>query len=228
MPTTSPFDDEKSFFPPSKQVLLGQLLDPLGHCDRRCGDIELTGYLANTSGPVPLVMDLRIDHEDSGVVLTLVLMDTYITLTIEIGHFMKMSLTRLENIALTMITIPLTLSPLSLLLVVRPGDDMVTLCTFYFTTSSENCDRFFTVSGVQLAQSNCVQFHFRRAAFSSQLKSKCGNILAKAAALRIIWNIDGASVESRSHTHPSHLQTSCVLTSSLSLGDVHVSVTRSC
>ena len=43
-------------------------------------------------------------------------------------------------------------------------------------------------------------------------------IVAKAAALRIILNIDGATVESRSHTHPSHSETSRLLTSSLSLG----------
>jgi hypothetical protein len=45
-----------------------------------CGDIELTGYLANESGPVSLVVDLRIVQESSGVVLTSVFMDTYITL----------------------------------------------------------------------------------------------------------------------------------------------------
>jgi hypothetical protein len=28
-----------------------------------CGDIELSGYLANAAGPVPLVLDLRISHE---------------------------------------------------------------------------------------------------------------------------------------------------------------------
>ena len=57
-------------------------------------------------------------------------------------------------------------------------------------------DRFFAASGVQLAQSDRGQFDYRRAAFSSQLKSKVGNILAKAAALRIILNFDGAPVES--------------------------------
>ena len=30
---------------------------------QRCGDIELAGYLENVSGPVPLVLDLRIAHE---------------------------------------------------------------------------------------------------------------------------------------------------------------------
>ena len=31
-----------------------------------CGDIELVGYLVNTTGPVPLVLDLRITHERFG------------------------------------------------------------------------------------------------------------------------------------------------------------------
>jgi hypothetical protein len=87
-----------------------------------------------------------------------------------------------------------------------------------FLQAHRETDRFFTASGLQLAQHDRGQFHFRRAAFSAQLKSKCGNILVKAAALRITLNIDGAPIASRSHTHPSHSQTSCLLTSSLSLG----------
>jgi hypothetical protein len=55
----------------------------------------------------------------------------------------------------------------------------VSLCAFYVCRLIG--DRFFAASGVQLAQSN--QFHYRRAAFYSQLKSKVGNILTKAAAL---------------------------------------------
>ncbi len=53
-------------------------------------------------------------------------------------------------------------------------------------------------------------------------KSPSGGIvglaLAKAAALRININLDGAPIASKSHTHPSHSQTSRLLTSSLSLG----------
>jgi hypothetical protein len=45
---------------------------------------------------------------------------------------MRLPLTRLENIALTIIAIPLTLSPLCRLFLVRPGGYMVTLCVFYF------------------------------------------------------------------------------------------------
>ena len=49
-----------------------------------------------------------------------------------------------------------------------------------FLQAHREADRFFAASGVQLAQSTSGQFHYRRVAFSSQLKSKIGNILAKA------------------------------------------------
>jgi hypothetical protein len=87
-----------------------------------------------------------------------------------------------------------------------------------FLQAHRETDRFFATSGVQSAQFYRGYFHFRRAAFSSMLKSKCGNILAKAAALRINLNLDGTPIPSQSHTHPSHLQTSRLLTSSLSSG----------
>ena len=87
-----------------------------------------------------------------------------------------------------------------------------------FLQAHRETDRFFAVSGVQLEQSTSGQFHFKRVVFSSQLRDKVGNILAKAAALRITLNVDGAPVASRSHTHPSHSQTASLLTSSMSLG----------
>jgi hypothetical protein len=88
-----------------------------------------------------------------------------------------------------------------------------------FLQAHRETDRFFAASGVQLAQSDRGYFHFRCAAFSSLLKSRVGNILAKAAALRIALNLDGAPITSKSHTHPSHSQSSRLLNSSLSLGD---------
>jgi hypothetical protein len=51
-----------------------------------------------------------------------------------------------------------------------------------FLQAHRETDRFFAASGVQLAQTNRTQFHYRLTAFSSQLKSKVGTILAKAAA----------------------------------------------
>ena len=88
-----------------------------------------------------------------------------------------------------------------------------------FLQSHRETDRFFAASGVQSAQQTSGGFfHFRRAAFSSMLKSRVNLILAKASALRINLNLDGAPITSVSHTHPSHSQTSRLLTSSLSLG----------
>ncbi len=52
-----------------------------------------------------------------------------------------------------------------------------------FLQAHRETDRFLAASGVQLKQSTSGQFHYRRAAFSSQIKSKVGNILAKAAAV---------------------------------------------
>jgi hypothetical protein len=78
-----------------------------------------------------------------------------------------------------------------------------------FLQTHRETDRFFAASGVQLAQTNPGgQFHFSRAAFLQQFKNKAGLTLSKAAALRINLNLDGAPIASKSHTHPSHSQTS--------------------
>ena len=135
---------------------------------------------------------------------------------------MRLPLTRSENIELTIIITHLTLSRLCLLLLVRLGGYIVNLCAFYSYSFIRKLviDRFFAASGVQLAQHDRDQFHwgYRRAAFSSHLKVKVSNILVKAPILRINLNIDGTPIISQSHTHPSHSETSRLLTSSLSLG----------
>ena len=78
-----------------------------------------------------------------------------------------------------------------------------------FLQAHRDTDRFFAASGVQLAQTDRGFFHYRRSVFFSNLKSKTGTLLAKAAALRITLNLDGAPITS---------QTSRLFTSSLSLG----------
>ena len=59
--------------------------------------------------------------------------------------------------------------------------------------------------------------YFHRSVEISQLK-KTDLVLVKVATLRITLNIDVVPITSRSHTHPSHSQTSRLLTSSMSLG----------
>jgi hypothetical protein len=64
-----------------------------------------------------------------------------------------------------------------------------------FLQAHRETDRFFAASGVQLAQTNPSGqlFHFRRAGFLQQLKSKVDLALAKAAALRINLNVQTLS-----------------------------------
>jgi hypothetical protein len=87
-----------------------------------------------------------------------------------------------------------------------------------FLQAHRETDRFFAASGVQLAQSDRVHFHFRLTAFDQQLKIRVDLVIAKAAPLRITLILDGVPIISKSHTHPSHLQTYRLFTSSLSLG----------
>ncbi len=87
-----------------------------------------------------------------------------------------------------------------------------------FLQTHRETDLFFTTSGVLSAQSDRGFYHYHRAAVSAQVKRKVGLALPKAAALRITFNLDGESIISRTHTHPSHSHTSRLFTSSLSLG----------
>ncbi len=87
-----------------------------------------------------------------------------------------------------------------------------------FLQTHRETDRFFTASGVLSAQSDRGFYHYLRVTVSVHLKSKVGLDLAREAVLRITLNLDGAPIISRTHTHPSHSQTSRLLTSSLSLG----------
>ena len=88
-----------------------------------------------------------------------------------------------------------------------------------FLQTHRETDRFFPVSGVHPVQHTsgglCT---FKCGVFLPQFESKIVSTLAKAAAMRVNLNVDGAPITSRSHTHPSHSQASRLLTSSLSLG----------
>jgi hypothetical protein len=129
---------------------------------------------------------------------------------------MGLSLTRSESVELTTIITPRQRSLLCLLLLVRLGDYIVNSCDFYSYRLIGKLTTFFAVSGVQ--QHDRRLFHLRRTTSSDQLKSRVGLALTKTAVLRIMLNIDGSPITSQSHTHPSHSQTSRLLTSPLSLG----------
>ena len=87
-----------------------------------------------------------------------------------------------------------------------------------FLQTHRETDLFVATSGVQLVQTDRDQYQYHRSTVSSHLKSRVGMVLNKVADLRINLNIDGSPIISRTHTHPSHSETSHLLTSSLSLG----------
>ena len=53
-------DQLADLFRTTHRVKMEQVVNRRG---QHCGDIELTGYLQNAVGTVPLVLDLRIAHE---------------------------------------------------------------------------------------------------------------------------------------------------------------------
>jgi hypothetical protein len=189
---------------------------------QHCGDIELAGYLANEAGPVPLVLDLRIAHDRFGSCS-----DPSLHGNLHYPNNIDRSLNEAADDEIQKYRADYNNNPpntVSFMPAIastsgRLHSEFVRLS---FLQAHRETDRFFAAPGVELPQHDRGQFHFRRAAFAQQLKSRVGLALAKAAALRITLNLDGAPITSKSHTHQvcedSHSQTSRVLTSSLSLG----------
>ncbi len=184
-----------------------------------CGDIELAGYLANTVGSVPLVLDLRLTHDrfvsSSDPTLNGRLHYNDIDKSLNEAANDKIRKYRSDynnNPSNSVAFMPAIAGTTG-----RLHSDFIRLL---FLQVHRETDRFFAASGGQSAQSNLgsTYFHFRRAAFLNQIKSKCGLLLVKDADLRVTLNLDGVPITSNSHTHPSHSQTSRLLTSSLSLG----------
>ncbi len=56
-------DQIADIFHTTHKIKTHQVVKNRGH---HCGDVELAGYLANTAGPVSLVLDLRIAHHRVG------------------------------------------------------------------------------------------------------------------------------------------------------------------
>jgi hypothetical protein len=77
---------------------------------------------------------------------------------------------------------------------------------------------FALVSGFQLAQHNHGQYHFRSAAFSSQLETMVVGALVRSSTLCVGLDVGGTTITSGSRDRPSNSWTSRLLTSSFSLG----------
>ncbi len=152
---------------------------------QRCGNIELAAYLANEAGSVPLVLDLRITHDRFGSSS-----DPSINGHLRYPNALDGPLNEAAAYKIRQYRADYNSRPSNAIsfmpaIASTSGCLHSELVRLLFLQAHRETDRFFAASGVQLAQSTSGQFHYRRVAFSSQLKSKVGNILAKAAALRI-------------------------------------------
>ena len=182
---------------------------------QHCGDIELTGYLENAAGPVSFVLDLRITHDRVGSSV-----DPTLNGHLRYPNNLDKSLNDAAPDKIRKYRADYNNHPPSVVSFM-PGMTSTSgrlhseFIRLLFLQTHRETDCFFAGSGVQLAQPDRGFFHYRRVAFSSMLKSRVENILAKAAALRVTLNLDGASITSKSHTHITHSQSSRLLTSSL-------------
>ncbi len=166
----------------------------------------------NVVGPVPLVLDLRIDHDRFGSSP-----DPTLNGRLHYPNNIDKSLNETANDKIrkyggdynnnppnTVAFIPVIVGTTG-----RFHSEFIRLL---FLQAHRETDRFLAASGVQSVHHDRSFFHFLCAVFSSMLKSKCGNILVKVSVLRVNLNLDGTPIASNSHTHPSYSQTSRLLT----------------
>jgi hypothetical protein len=118
------------------------------------------------------------------------------------------------NIVLTTTIGLLTLYHLSLLFLVRLRGYIANLSDFYSYRLIGKLTDFLQLQDFTLRKHN-VECSTTTARVSSILKNKVDLTLVKETPLRITLNLDGSPIISKSHTHPSHSQTSRLLTSSL-------------
>ncbi len=143
-----------------------------------CGDFALAGYLANVAGSVPLVLDLRIAHDRWGNSS-----DPSINGHLRYPNDIDGSLNEAAADKMRKYRADYNNNPPNAIsfmpaIASTSGRIHIEFVRHLFLQADRETDCFFEASGVQLAQHKCGQFHYRRAAFSSQLKSKIGNILA--------------------------------------------------
>jgi hypothetical protein len=131
---------------------------------------------------------------------------------------MMQLLIKYGNIVLTTTTGLRLWYHLYLLLLLRQAGYIVNLLDFYSYRIIGKLTAFlqlqeFSQRNLPVASSTSVA---RRSHSTS--KEKLVWLLPRQQPCALILNIDGVSITSKSHTHPSHSQTSRLLTSSLSLG----------
>ncbi len=169
-------------------------------------------YLRNSVGPVSLVLDLLIAHDRFGS-----RSDPSLNDQLHYPNDIDKSLNEVASEKIRKYRVDYDNNPpITVSFIPDIGSTSGRLhgefIRLLFLQSHRETDLFFESSGVQLAQHDRGLFHFLRSVFSVTLTGKVGSTLTKTVALRISLNIDGSPITSKTHTHPSHSQTSRLLT----------------
>jgi hypothetical protein len=187
-------DEVDDLFRTTHKVKTQHVVKSRGH---HCGDIELGVYLTNEAGPVPLVLDLRIVHDRVGSST-----DPNLNGHLKYPNNFDQSLNDATAAKVRKYCADYNNRPPSVVsfmpaITSTSGRLHSEFVRLLFLQTHRETDRFFAASGVLSPQSDRGFYHYLRG---------------------ITVNLDGVPIISRTHTHPSHSQTSCLLTSSLSLG----------
>jgi hypothetical protein len=147
-----------------------------------CGDVELAGYLANAAGPVPLMQNLRIVRDRFGSSSDPSL-NGHLHYPMDIDRSInEAAADKIRKYRADYSSNPPSAVSFMPAIASTSGRLHIEFIRLLFLQVHRETDRFCVASGVQLAQTTCGLFHYHRSAFSSMLKSRVGNILAKVSA----------------------------------------------
>jgi hypothetical protein len=158
-------DQIADLFRTTHEVKTQQVIKSRG---QHCGDIELSGYLANEADPVSLVLDLRMDHDRVGSST-----DPSLNGHLRYPNNLDQSLNDASADKIRKYRADYNNRTPSAVSFMPPiastgGRLHSEFVRLPFLETHRETDRFFAASGVQLAQSTSGRFfHFRRAAVTS-------------------------------------------------------------
>jgi hypothetical protein len=150
-----------------------------------CGDIQVEDYLANESGPVSLVLDLRIAHDRVGSIT-----DPNLNGHLKYPNNFDQSLNDAAADKVRKYRADYNNRPpstVSFIPAIASTSDRLRseFVRLLFLQAHRETDRFFAASGVLSAQSD-RGFYYHCVVVSAQLKVKVGLTLAKTTTLRIL------------------------------------------
>ncbi len=155
-------DQLADLFSTTHKVKTQQVITSRG---QHCGDIELVGYLANATGPLSLVMDLRITHERFGSSS-----DPSLNGNLHYPNDIDRSLNEVATDKIRKYRADYNNPPSTVsfmpTIASTSGRLHIEFIRLLFLQTHRETDRFFAASRVQLVQHDRGFFHYHHVAFS--------------------------------------------------------------